>query len=198
MVNDKKPEKPQEKEAVYTTIVGGRPPGCGTQVGNIPRGIEVLVKKASVDPDFRWLLLTKRSEAAKEIDLDLSQPEIDMLNNIPIKQLEKIIENTKVQPDHKAVFMSNLGKVMLALVVAGAAIGIIGPNIINLRQSAGISPDRIREIQAENNINPSDPNDPNDSNTPDLSATQQEQLIDQGNKWLISKGISPDRIDRCN
>jgi hypothetical protein len=42
MVSDKKPEKPKEKEAVYTTIVGGRPPGCGTQVGNIPRGIEVL------------------------------------------------------------------------------------------------------------------------------------------------------------
>ena len=38
-------DRPQEQEAVRTTIVGGRPPGSGKSVGNIPRGIEVLVKK---------------------------------------------------------------------------------------------------------------------------------------------------------
>ena len=46
-----------EQEAVRTTIVGGRPPGCGQPVGQIPRGIEVLVKKAAVDPEFKTLLL---------------------------------------------------------------------------------------------------------------------------------------------
>ena len=56
----------EEREAVCTTIVGGRPPGCGTKVGNIPRGIEILVKKASVDPDFKKLLLKIHSKSMKE------------------------------------------------------------------------------------------------------------------------------------
>ena len=49
--------RPAEQPAVRTTIVGGRPPGSGHGVGQIPRGIELLVKKASVDPEFRKLLL---------------------------------------------------------------------------------------------------------------------------------------------
>ena len=32
-----------EQESVRTTIVGGRPPGCGQPIGPIPRGIEILV-----------------------------------------------------------------------------------------------------------------------------------------------------------
>ena len=60
----KKKERPPEQEAVNTTIVGGRPPGCGKPVGEIPRGIEILVKKASVDEAFKELLLARRAEAA--------------------------------------------------------------------------------------------------------------------------------------
>ena len=33
-------------------------------IAGIPLGVEVLVKKASVDPEFRQLLLEKRGEAA--------------------------------------------------------------------------------------------------------------------------------------
>ena len=47
-----------EDGPVRTTIVGARPPGQGRARGNIPRGIEVLVKKASIDPDFHALLLS--------------------------------------------------------------------------------------------------------------------------------------------
>ncbi len=32
-------DRPQEQEAVRTTIVGGRPPGSGKPLGNVPRGI---------------------------------------------------------------------------------------------------------------------------------------------------------------
>jgi hypothetical protein len=103
MKNNRISPKPKEKEAVYTTIVGGRPPGSGTQIGDIPRGIEVFVKKASVDPEFRRLLLDKRSEAAKVIDLELSQTEAEMLDGIPYKQLKKIIENMKVLLVHKQI-----------------------------------------------------------------------------------------------
>jgi hypothetical protein len=61
MDSAKKPGQPDEQEAVFTTIVGGRPPGSDTRVGAIPRGVEVLLKKASVDPAFRELLLTRIS-----------------------------------------------------------------------------------------------------------------------------------------
>ena len=40
--------------------VAGVPPGHG----DIPRGIELLVKKASVDAEFRALQLERRAEAA--------------------------------------------------------------------------------------------------------------------------------------
>ena len=46
-----KKNRPQEKGAVRTTIVGGRPPGSGRGHGEIPRGLEILLKKAHVDPD---------------------------------------------------------------------------------------------------------------------------------------------------
>ncbi|GAG42054.1 unnamed protein product, partial [marine sediment metagenome] len=57
-------DRPMEQPAVRTTIVGGRPPGSGKTVGPIPRGIEVLIKKAAVDPGFKMLLLAKRDGAA--------------------------------------------------------------------------------------------------------------------------------------
>ena len=66
-----KARRANEQEAVRTTIVGGRPPGSGKPVGDIPRGIEVLVKKASVDPRFCDTLLRRRADAAKEIGLEL-------------------------------------------------------------------------------------------------------------------------------
>ena len=40
------PAQPLEQESVRTTIVGGRPPGSGKPMGNVPRGIEVLLKKS--------------------------------------------------------------------------------------------------------------------------------------------------------
>ena len=68
-----------EYPAVKTTIVGGRPPGSGKMLGAIPRGIEVLVKKASVDPAFKSLLMSVRSKAADEIGLALDAAEADAL-----------------------------------------------------------------------------------------------------------------------
>ncbi len=49
--------RPVEQEAVRTTIVGGRPPGSGQPSTNVCRGWEVLLKKASVDPEFKRLLI---------------------------------------------------------------------------------------------------------------------------------------------
>jgi hypothetical protein len=133
-------DRPREQEAVRTTIVGGRPPGSGQSVGNIPRGIEVLIKKASVDPAFRMLLLECRAEAAAEIGLQLGPAEAMMLAATPREQLDTVIANTRVPEEHRRVF---LGKVAAAML---AAIGIVttscspspGPP-----PTKGISPDRV-------------------------------------------------------
>jgi len=157
-----KQDQAKEKDAVFTTIVGGRPPGSGTQVGTIPRGIEVLVKKASVDTEFRRLLLEKRGGAANEIDLELTKAELNMLSGIPAEQLEKIIDNTKVQPEHRAVFLGAAGKLMLAVLIGGAFVAVMMPGLGH-RVSFGISPERIRKMQMERSGGTNDVNEPNET-----------------------------------
>ncbi len=56
-----------------------------------PQGIEVLVKKASVDADFAELLLERRAEAADEIGLEMTEAEVAMLAAVPEVQLRAII-----------------------------------------------------------------------------------------------------------
>ena len=112
-----------EQPAVKTTIVGGRPPGPGKGVGEIPRGIEVLVKKASVDADFRALLLEERSEAAASIGLTLEPAEAMMLDAVPAAQLEAIIGHTTVSPERRRAFLGKAAAVMLAALGAAAVPG---------------------------------------------------------------------------
>jgi hypothetical protein len=117
-------DRPREHEAVTTTIVGGRPPGSGQPVGNIPRGMEVLVKKAAVDPEFRALLLAQRDQAAQSIGLTLEPAEAMMLRGVPAAQLQKIIAETVVPEEHRRTFLSYTGVAMLAILVGtvGAAL----------------------------------------------------------------------------
>lgn len=124
----------REPEAVRTTIVGGRPPGRGKEVGDIPRGIEVLVKKASVDGAFRRLLMERRARAAGEIGLKLEASEVAMLNAAPAAQLEAIIDGTKVSSKQRAVFVGKAAALMLA---ALTTLGCGDDNV----QTKGIQPD---------------------------------------------------------
>jgi hypothetical protein len=116
---NKENENRNERPAVRTTIVGGRPPGSGKNVGSVPRGIEVLTKKAAVDPEFKALLLTKRSAAAADIGLELSEAEAAMLDGVPEVQLEGIIANTKVNPKLRPAFMGRVAAVMQAALGTG-------------------------------------------------------------------------------
>jgi len=112
-------DRPVEQAAVKTTIVGGRPPGPGKPVGPIPRGIEVLIKKAAVDPEFRTVLLEKRAAAADEIGLVLDPAEAFMLRAAPREQLEAIIARTKVHPNVRSAFLGRAAAVMLVALGAG-------------------------------------------------------------------------------
>ena len=164
---------PAEQPAVRTTIVGGRPPGPGKGVGSVPRGIEVLVKKAAVDPEFRALLLAERSAAAAEIGLELSEAEAAMLDGVPAVQLEGIIANTTVSPKLKPAFMGRAAAVMLAALGVSAVAGIADTDHKTI---TGIAPDY--------------PDEPDSYNVDEQSAGQSESAPkDPG----LTRGISPDR-----
>ena len=116
--------RPNEPEAVRTTIVGGRPPAAGAVNTAIPRGIEVLTQKAAVDPAFRQVLLERRAEAAEEIGLTLTAGERLMLSSVAPAQLEGIIDNTRVSPSHVPALLGTVAAVMFAamgIVQAGPA-----------------------------------------------------------------------------
>jgi hypothetical protein len=129
-------DMPEEQEAVRTTIVGGRPPGPGKKNDAIPRGMEVLIKKASVDRDFYPILLAERSKAAKRIGLELDPSEAMMLDGIPDTQLVTIIGNTRVKEKHIPAFMGYAAAAMLA------AAGLVGVACNEERyETKGIDPD---------------------------------------------------------
>ena len=108
-----------EAEAVRTTIVGGRPPGSGRSNVPVPRGIEVMVKKAAVDAEFRELLLAQRGKAAASIQLELDPAESAMLSAIPQEQLARVVEQTEVATELRPAFAGRVGAVMLAALGAG-------------------------------------------------------------------------------
>jgi hypothetical protein len=108
-----------EADAVRTTIVGGRPPGSGRSNVPVPRGIEVLVKKAAVDAEFRELLLSQRGRAAASIELELDPAESAMLSAIPQEQLARIVDQTEVATELRPAFAGRVAGVMLAALGAG-------------------------------------------------------------------------------
>ncbi len=127
-------------------------------IGSIPVGIEVLVKKASVDSEFRQILLEKRGEAAREIGLELTEAEQEMLSSISHEHLEKIVKNTKVKPENRKIFLGKAVKLMLA-----AAAGLVVVSMIGLTTStAGISPDRVKKMQIDDLSDSNDVNEPNE------------------------------------
>jgi len=79
-----------------------------------PKGIEVLVKKASVDPAFRIVFLERRAAAAKEIGLELDRSEAAMLAAVPTGQLEALIARTEVSQEHRRAFLGQVAAAMLA------------------------------------------------------------------------------------
>ena len=149
---DSKHERPEEQQAVNTTIVGGRPPGCGKPVGEIPRGIEVLVKKAAVDPAFRTLLLEQRSAAADEIGLTLAPAEAVMLDAVTQPQLDGIIANTVVPPKQRPAFMGRAAAAMLIALGATVMSGCDG-----LAPTKGIAPDRPEPPEQTQPVEPAEP-----------------------------------------
>ena len=181
--------RPSEKGAVFTTIVGGRPPGSGTSVGRIPRGIEVLVKKASVDKQFRAILLEKRAEAAPRIGLQLADAEKAMLAAIPAAQLKAIISGTKVAPQNRRAFLGKVAAAMLAAVGVGVAGCDKEPPT-----TKGNRPDKPPEQEPEIMVSTGIRIEPPDPNQPQDAEEEPTRILGiQPDRPSPSRGISPDR-----
>lgn len=139
--------------------------------GPIPQGIEVLVRKASIDPQFKSLLLECRAAAAGTIGLELTASETAMLGFVPVAQLEAIIAQTSVPQEHRRAFLGQAAAAMLAAIGAMAggssqamerlmpAPGGIAPKPPTPPPPppAGIRPDKPPDAKPE--AKPADPND---------------------------------------
>ncbi|NQU24883.1 MAG: hypothetical protein HQ567_26670 [Candidatus Nealsonbacteria bacterium] len=186
-------DRPQEQEAVRTTIVGGRPPGSGQNIGEIPRGIEVLVKKAAVDPQFRTLLLEKRAEAADAIGLKLEPAETMMLAAVPTEQLETIIARTDVPDGQRRAF---LGKVAAAML---AAMGLTAPGCepptagIRPEEGEEPSPPKIKRREHRDGFTGGAQPEPEPEPPPEENESGGEDDGDRPGELPVTDGIRPDR-----
>jgi len=103
------------------TIVGGRSLGNRLLV-DFPRSIEILLKKAKADDEFRKSLLQDPVHAAESIELELSEQEINTLKNVPVSVLQTIIENTPVPKQHIDAFRTARNAAVLALLLGTTAV----------------------------------------------------------------------------
>ena len=160
--------------------------GASPARGGIPRGIEVLVKKASVDDEFRKLLLEKRAEAAAEIGLELDPAEVAMLNGIPAEQLEAIIGSTSVRPEHRATFSGRNAVLMLGVLAAGALLvaGSLGTTA-GVRVDLPPWPGNLEEVAP-----PLVPEAPDELET---AVEEPAKETDEEEPPPVSRGIRPDR-----
>ena len=101
----------------FKTIVGGRS-ADSKPAGDSPRGIEILLKKASVDGDFAKVLLESPEQAARLISLNLQDSERRILLNTPRGTLRTMIRNTTVKRQQMNAFKTMSASLMLAAVLA--------------------------------------------------------------------------------
>ena len=105
----------EEEKKTTKTTTGGR------SDTTVPRGIEVLVKKAAVDEEFRGMLMAQRGAAAAAIGLELDPAESAMLSAISEEHLARIIRQTVVPQEQRRVFLGHMAAAMLAVLGVGLA-----------------------------------------------------------------------------
>lgn len=179
-------DRPVEHMAVRTTIVGGRPPGAGQGLGPIPRGVEVLVKKASVDPSFRDILLERRAEAAREIGLELDPAEVMMLRAVPAAQLQAIIAKAVVPQAHRRAFLGRAAAAMLAAL----GFGLEGCDRGGEPGTKGIRPDRPDKFTTKG-VEPSRPKPKEEPPKKESKDSEEEGPGEDGPEAKVSEGEKP-------
>jgi acyl carrier protein len=155
----------------------------------IPQGIEVLVKKAAVDPTFKEILLERREEAADEIGLELSGAEAAILRAVPESQLEAMIAKTDVPQEHRRAFLGKAAAAMLAVLGLGRSAGAVEPPEKIMQAPGGVAPDKLPAMQG---VRPN-PQPPSlgvrpDRPAPKTPAELEKQVID-----VVTREFQPDK-----
>jgi len=88
------------------TIVGGRPQGKAKPGAEIPRGVEVLLKMAALDPIFRKRLTHMRGQASQDLGFKLAFSEAMILEAVPEKQLQAMIDAMPVSDQERELLLS--------------------------------------------------------------------------------------------
>jgi hypothetical protein len=101
-VSNSDDERPRKKR----TIVGGRPRGKTKPGAKIPRGVELMLKMAAIDPTFRARLIHMRGTASKTIGLELAFSEAMILEAVPEDQLQAMIDAMPVSDDERDALRS--------------------------------------------------------------------------------------------
>lgn len=101
------------KKTESRNVAGGKSPANDTGTPKTPRGVELLIKLASVDSDFRQLLLKSWEAAAKMIKLDLDPGECAMLSAISREQLAQSIDRFQMPEKERRAFLEQLATAML-------------------------------------------------------------------------------------
>ncbi len=107
-------EENRDEGMVKPTIVGVRPPEGRVDFKARPIGIEILLKKAKVDPEFKIKLLKERAAVAALIFMQLEPEEEAILNSIPEEQLSQMVDRTEVKEEIKSAFEKYAAAVMIA------------------------------------------------------------------------------------
>ncbi len=151
----------------------------------IPRGVEVLVKKAAVDPAFKKMLLEKRAGAAEAISLKLEPAEAAMLEAVPEAQLKAIVANTKVSPRLRPAFLGYAAAAMLAALGAAYAEDVDEWEM----RTTGIDPEIPPKVYDR------DINDPADIDVPEDAGVIYGRLSDQHGAALPGVTVEIDELD---
>jgi hypothetical protein len=88
------------------TIVGGRPQGKTKPGAEIPRGVEILLKMAAIDPIFRKRLIHMRGQASQDLGFKLAFSEAMILEAVPEKQLQSMIDAMRISDEEREVLLS--------------------------------------------------------------------------------------------
>jgi hypothetical protein len=112
-----------------------------------PRGIEILLKKAKVDPVFRALVLQDPRTAADSIELNLKENERMILDNTPKSVLKSMIQNTFVPKQHLKTFLTQKAPAMLALLLSSTV--ILNAGDANASGTMGVDAEEIIQYEME-------------------------------------------------
>ena len=128
--------RPQEQEAVRTTIVGGVRPAVGNRWGRL--GHRGAAQEGGRRSGLQVAVAPHSAAAADMLGLRLEPAEALMLAAAPADQLEAVIARTTVPQEHRRVFLGQAAAAMLAAV--GVATASCGPPPVGGSRPGSVPP----------------------------------------------------------